>query len=150
MLYRILAVCLSYVFPISFSDLACSVAGITSDANVLTNQLRLIAQRYYESCYIIFFQALFIVIRIFVFSQINLYFDINWTLFLCSDNLVFLSFRYLLQFQEPIPCEQVVSSLCDVKQAYTQFGGKFQRFFTGTRASTINCFLYKQACCLIK
>lgn len=31
--------------------------------------------------------------------------------------------RYLLQYQEPIPCEQVVSSLCDVKQAYTQFGG---------------------------
>ncbi|KAJ7365914.1 Proteasome subunit alpha type-4 [Desmophyllum pertusum] len=57
------------------NDLACSVAGITSDANVLTNQLRLIAQ------------------------------------------------RHLLQFQEPIPCEQVVSSLCDVKQAYTQFGG---------------------------
>lgn len=28
-----------------FSDLACSVAGITSDANVLTNELRLIAQR---------------------------------------------------------------------------------------------------------
>lgn len=56
-------------------DLACSVAGITSDANVLTNQLRLIAQ------------------------------------------------RYVLQYQEPIPCEQVVSSLCDVKQAYTQFGG---------------------------
>lgn len=55
--------------------MACSVAGITSDANVLTNQLRLIAQ------------------------------------------------RYLLQYQEPIPCEQVVSSLCDVKQAYTQFGG---------------------------
>jgi len=37
---------LTFVFPISFSDLACSVAGITSDANVLTNQLRLIAQRY--------------------------------------------------------------------------------------------------------
>lgn len=30
---------------IFFSDLACSVAGITSDANVLTNELRLIAQR---------------------------------------------------------------------------------------------------------
>lgn len=27
-------------------DMACSVAGITSDANVLTNELRLIAQRY--------------------------------------------------------------------------------------------------------
>ncbi|XP_070543439.1 proteasome subunit alpha type-4 [Ptychodera flava] len=57
-------------------DMACSVAGITSDANVLTNELRLIAQ------------------------------------------------RYLLQYQESIPCEQLVSSLCDIKQAYTQFGGK--------------------------
>ncbi|XP_076443550.1 proteasome subunit alpha type-4-like [Babylonia areolata] len=57
-------------------DMACSVAGITSDANVLTNELRLIAQ------------------------------------------------RYLLQYQEPIPCEQVVATLCDIKQAYTQFGGK--------------------------
>ncbi|XP_032239413.2 proteasome subunit alpha type-4 [Nematostella vectensis] len=56
-------------------DMACSVAGITSDANVLTNELRLIAQ------------------------------------------------RYELQYQEPIPCEQMVSSLCDLKQAYTQFGG---------------------------
>ena len=27
-------------------DMACSVAGITSDANVLINELRLIAQRY--------------------------------------------------------------------------------------------------------
>ncbi|XP_041365598.1 proteasome subunit alpha type-4-like isoform X2 [Gigantopelta aegis] len=57
-------------------DMACSVAGITADANVLTNQLRLIAQ------------------------------------------------RYLIQYQEAIPCEQVVSTLCDIKQAYTQFGGK--------------------------
>lgn len=57
-------------------DMVCSVAGITSDANVLTNELRLIAQ------------------------------------------------RYLLQYQEPIPCEQMVSTLCDLKQAYTQFGGK--------------------------
>lgn len=57
-------------------DMACSVAGITSDANVLTNELRMIAQ------------------------------------------------RYLLLYQEPIPCEQLVSSLCDIKQAYTQFGGK--------------------------
>jgi len=29
-----------------FSDMVCSVAGITSDANVLTNELRLIAQRF--------------------------------------------------------------------------------------------------------
>ncbi|VDI37866.1 Hypothetical predicted protein [Mytilus galloprovincialis] len=32
--------------------------------------------------------------------------------------------QYLLQYQEPIPCEQLVSTLCDIKQAYTQFGGK--------------------------
>ncbi|XP_064620670.1 proteasome subunit alpha type-4-like [Lineus longissimus] len=57
-------------------DMACSVAGITSDANVLTNELRLIAQ------------------------------------------------RFSLYYQQPIPCEQLVSSLCDIKQAYTQFGGK--------------------------
>ena len=57
-------------------NLACSVAGITSDANVLTNELRLIGQRYY--------------------------------------------YRH----REPIPCEELVSDLCDIKQAYTQYGGK--------------------------
>ncbi|KAK7080445.1 Proteasome subunit alpha type-4 [Halocaridina rubra] len=57
-------------------DMACCVAGITSDANVLTNELRAIAQ------------------------------------------------RHTLQFGEPIPCEQLVMRLCDIKQAYTQYGGK--------------------------
>lgn len=57
-------------------NMACSVAGITSDANVLTNELRLIAQ------------------------------------------------RYKFNYGEPIPCEQLVSHLCDIKQAYTQYGGK--------------------------
>jgi len=57
-------------------DLCCSVSGITSDANVLINELRLIAQ------------------------------------------------RYQLQYQEPIPIENLVSNLCNIKQAYTQFGGK--------------------------
>jgi len=57
-------------------NMACSVAGITSDANVLTNELRLFGQRYYY------------------------------------------------RFREPMPCEQVVSMLCDLKQAYTQYGGK--------------------------
>ncbi len=59
-----------------YDNMACSVSGITSDANVLTNELRLIAQ------------------------------------------------RYLLQYQEPMPCEQLVSTLCDIKQFYTQSGGK--------------------------
>lgn len=35
--------------------------------------------------------------------------------------------RYLLQYQEPIPCEQLVTALCDIKQAYTQFGGTEKR-----------------------
>jgi len=57
-------------------NMACSVAGITSDANVLTNELRLIGQRYYY------------------------------------------------QYGESMPCEQLVSWLCDIKQTYTQYGGK--------------------------
>jgi 20S proteasome subunit alpha 3 len=57
-------------------NMACSVAGITSDANVLTNELRLIGQ------------------------------------------------RYAYQYGEAMPCEQLVSWLCDIKQAYTQYGGK--------------------------
>nr|CAB3265215.1 proteasome subunit alpha type-2-like [Phallusia mammillata] len=56
-------------------NIACSVAGITSDANVLVTELRRIAQ------------------------------------------------RYKLNYQESIPVEQLVINLCDIKQAYTQFGG---------------------------
>jgi len=40
------------------------------------------------------------------------------------ENVCLLCYRYLLQYQEPIPCEQLVTALCDIKQAYTQFGGK--------------------------
>ncbi|XP_055340160.1 proteasome subunit alpha type-4-like [Paramacrobiotus metropolitanus] len=57
-------------------DMACSVAGITSDANALINHLRMAAQ------------------------------------------------RYALNYGEPIPCEQLVVNLCDLKQAYTQYGGQ--------------------------
>ena len=62
----------------TFKDLflVCSVAGLTSDANLLTNELRLIGQRYKYS------------------------------------------------YGESIPCEQLVSWLCDIKQVYTQSGGK--------------------------
>jgi 20S proteasome subunit alpha 3 len=52
-----------------------AVAGITADANILINKLRLSAQ------------------------------------------------RYMFQYQEPVPVEQLVSEMCDVKQGYTQFGG---------------------------
>ena len=31
--------------------------------------------------------------------------------------------RYMLCYQECIPCEQLVMQLCDIKQSYTQSGG---------------------------
>lgn len=55
---------------------ACSVAGITSDANTLIKYLRGSTQ------------------------------------------------RYRLQYGESMPCEQLVQSLCNLKQSYTQFGGQ--------------------------
>eukprot|EP01027_Heterolobosea_sp_BB2_P011683 GEZU01016999.1.p1 GENE.GEZU01016999.1~~GEZU01016999.1.p1 ORF type:complete len:254 (+),score=70.44 GEZU01016999.1:125-886(+) len=54
---------------------ACAVAGITSDANILINYARLAAQ------------------------------------------------RYMFAYQEPIPVEQLIRELCDLKQGYTQYGG---------------------------
>lgn len=57
-------------------NIACSVAGITSDANVLVTDLQRHAQ------------------------------------------------RYKLNYQKNIPVEQLVIHLCDIKQAYTQFGGQ--------------------------
>ena len=72
-LYYIINI-IKFLYPCS--NMACSVAGITSDANVLINELRQIAQ------------------------------------------------RHLLQYNESIPCERLVSWLCDIKQAYTQYGGK--------------------------
>lgn len=63
------------IYPLH-ENMACSVAGITSDANVLINVLRVNAQ------------------------------------------------RYVLQYGETIPCEQLVQWVCDIKQAYTQIGGK--------------------------
>lgn len=55
---------------------ACSVAGITSDANTLIKYLRGSTQRYRQ------------------------------------------------QYDESMPCEQLVQSLCNLKQSYTQFGGQ--------------------------
>jgi len=54
---------------------ACAVAGITADANILINYARVAAQ------------------------------------------------RYLLTYQEPVPVEYLVQTLCDLKQGYTQYGG---------------------------
>lgn len=53
----------------------CAVAGITADANILINKLRLSAQ------------------------------------------------QYTYTYGEPMPVEQLITSICDYKQGYTQFGG---------------------------
>lgn len=80
-LFKLYIYIFNKTFTISFyRDVACCVAGITSDANVLTNELRAVAQ------------------------------------------------RHTLMFGEPIPCEQLVMRLCDIKQAYTQYGGKLKDF----------------------
>ncbi len=31
--------------------------------------------------------------------------------------------RYQFEYQEPIPAEQLVQRICDLKQGYTQYGG---------------------------
>ena len=41
-----------------------------------------------------------------------------------KKHLSFDYFRYLLTYQEPAPIEYIVSRLCNIKQGYTQFGGK--------------------------
>ena len=53
----------------------CLLAGLTSDANILINSIRVSSQ------------------------------------------------QYLYQYQEPMPVEQVVKSVCNYKQSYTQYGG---------------------------
>lgn len=82
-----------FIISLNCSDMVCSVAGITSDANVLTNELRLIGQ------------------------------------------------RYLFQYGDSIPCEQLVSSLCDVKQIYTQYGGKVFLLVKSINCLTMKCKL---------
>lgn len=32
--------------------------------------------------------------------------------------------RHLLQYQEPMPAEQLVTYICDIKHAYTMYGGR--------------------------
>ncbi|RKP09309.1 proteasome component Y13 [Thamnocephalis sphaerospora] len=56
-------------------NMVCGVAGVTSDANILVNFVRRVAQ------------------------------------------------NYLYVYNEPMPCEQLVQRICDLKQEYTQFGG---------------------------
>lgn len=79
--------------------MVCSVAGITSDANVLTNELRVI--------------GMFISIVRHMKNERNF---LNWFCIAAQ--------RFQLNYGEPMPCEQLVSYLCDIKQAYTQYGGK--------------------------
>lgn len=44
--------------------------------------------------------------------------------FVLTFCVCFAAQRFQLNYGEPMPCEQLVSYLCDIKQAYTQYGGK--------------------------
>merc|ERR1711966_71050 len=57
------------------NHIACAVAGIRADANILINNARMTAQ------------------------------------------------RHLFKYDEPMPVEQLIQQICDLKQGYTQFGG---------------------------
>merc|ERR1711934_1056621 len=58
------------------NHIACAVAGIRADANILINQARMTAQ------------------------------------------------RHLFKYDEPMPVEQLIQQICDLKQGYTQYGGQ--------------------------
>merc|ERR1712196_157297 len=58
------------------NHIACAVAGIRADANILINQARLTAQ------------------------------------------------RHLFKYDEPMPVEQLIQQICNLKQGYTQYGGQ--------------------------
>ncbi len=78
----------------------CGVAGITADANILINYIRLAAQRCKSGP------------LSYLASHSR------------SHPLLSLpDFRYYFTYQETIPCEQLVQKVCDLKQGYTQHGG---------------------------
>ena len=93
--------------------IACAVAGITADANILLNFSRLAAQRYsflFRCC------------------------AVHGACHCACDNTTRPKLtaapgvrqqRYLFAYQEPVPVEQLVQQVCDTKQGYTQYGGMY-------------------------
>jgi len=69
--------------------IACAVAGITSDANILINYCRLASQ------------------------------------------------RYLFQYDEAVPLENLLMTVCDTKQGYTQYGGEHAIWSAARRRSSL-------------
>jgi 20S proteasome subunit alpha 3 len=63
--------------------------------------------------------------------------------------------RYLLQYQEEMPVENLVKNVCNYKQSYTQFGGKILFLFTKsyshilTYSLTLIQFRFKTIWCSI-
>lgn len=70
--------------------IACAVAGITSDANILINYCRLASQ------------------------------------------------RYLFQYDEAVPLENLLMTVCDTKQGYTQYGGEHSIWWAARRSSLMS------------
>lgn len=48
--------------------------------------------------------------------------------------------KHLLTYNQDMPCEQLVQNLCDLKQGYTQYGGKiFPPLFPPFRLNHSTC-----------
>lgn len=113
--------------------LSCLVAGLNADANILIQQSRMASQRCNRrnACFLRFIlihsftdgltsylmQAYLINIKCRLFYLRNEY--IIFTFFFISYVII----RYLFDYQEPIPVENMVKVVCNYKQAYTQYGG---------------------------
>jgi 20S proteasome subunit alpha 3 len=53
--------------------------------------------------------------------------------------------RYLLRYDQPIPVEQLLQQVCDLKQGYTQYGGAFVCFVTRSSVIRGRCrFSYRR------
>lgn len=96
--------------------IACAVAGITADANILIQNARVNAQRYALSHSHLHTCAVHVRTHK---NQICTYLN-------HVDLHTLHTSRYLYAYQEPVPVEYLVQTLCDTKQGYTQYGGKYR------------------------
>lgn len=80
-------------------NITCTVAGITADANILINHLR--------QC------VTYLLITCFMFCNVSSLLRFSWAA------------HYKLGYGEEMPVEQLVQTLCNEKQRYTQIGGRY-------------------------
>ena len=85
-----------------------AVSGITADANTLIQYARLTSQQVVSFSFFLFLDTTFTPCR--------------FTLEMKRSHFISL-IQYTFQYQEPIPVEELVTDVCNLKQGYTQHGG---------------------------